>query len=152
MHDGIPQSQVATLTPVEGLDPAASRLEEVLTKRELKNRLKWKVRAKVWAVPLMAVLGGGTWAGIELNPFGNGTALQEVKEQADENAKQNRALGKFMIEGLDYLGNKIDAAHPEVIPEEKPESLKQAEEVLEEQKQETRLNKVLETGGFQQEG
>ena len=154
MHDGTPQSQVATLTPVEGLDPAASRLEDVLVHREEMRSRQWRARWKVWGPILATALGGGAYGANEFEllspeiPAELQAEIHEVKTQSDANSEGLRNLGKVVIETADHLGNKIDNAHPEVIPEEKPESLKAAEEKLEEQKQETRLDKVLDTGGL----
>jgi hypothetical protein len=66
---------------------------------------------------------------------------------SEENSKKIRALGKVTVEGMDYLGRKIDTAHPEVKVVEKPPSLKEAETELAEQETENKVDKILDVVG-----
>lgn len=155
-ENGTPTPIHGDLTPIDGgaverrRDPAES-LDAVLTAHERVKAAKWKARLKVWGPIIAVVLGGGTWAGIELKPAGAPPTLpsdlredvKKLEKRSEQNEKQIRALGKVTIEGLDHLGKKFDAAHPSAAYVEKPPSLVEAEKVVEEQKTEDRLDEIL---------
>lgn len=154
--DGTPNATIHDLTPVQGTplaerrhDPAES-LQAVLDAREAERRALLIARMKVWGPVVLALLGGGTYAGVEYLPAPGGEIheeLQRTKEQGEQNTRQIRALGKVTVEGLNHLGKKIDAINPEAKDVPKPPSLVAAEKQVEDQDTEDAVTKMLETGG-----
>jgi hypothetical protein len=160
-ENGIPTSIHGDLTPIDGgivarerrRDPGES-LESALEAHGLRNAAKWRRRFKIWILPILTALGGGTWGAVEYSttPSDVQQDIKKLEAKAEVQEKQTRALGKVVVEGLDHLGKKMDKAHPEVSTLEKPQSLKDAEKEVEEQKTEDRLDEILkdvagETGG-----
>ena len=155
---GAPDAQIHDLTPVDGhinenRDPAVT-FEAVLVARERARAARWRARMVVWGPVIAAVVGGGTWAGVEFSAPRAGVApseitedVQKLEEKATENTRKIRALGKVTVEGLDHLGRKIDAVHPGIAPIEKPPSLVAAEAEVESDRVAGTVDRILGVDG-----
>lgn len=163
---GAPKGQLYDLTPIDGgvndsMLQTQRVVQKVLAEQEARREKKEKEErdaahkrrmfwGKVIGGAVTAVLGGG---GITLSlksddtpPIMPSDLKQDVKKALDkgeENSKQIRALGKVTVEGMDYLGKKIDKAHPEVRVVEKPDSLKNAEKAVSDQETNNRVDDAL---------
>jgi hypothetical protein len=151
---GAPEATIHDLTPIHGMPLERRRdptelLMAALEAREREKAMRWWARVKVWGPIAAMLLGGGTYAGVELRPPSD---VERAQRLGEKNSEQIRALGKVTVEGLDYLGRKIDKAHPEVRAVAKPDSLKKAEAEVAEQETASRVDKILETIGGTETG
>lgn len=180
--NGAPKGQLFDLTPVDGsindsamqtqrivrsvLQEQEERLEKKRAdereaerkEREAahKRRVKW---GGIIAGVITTILGGG---GLTLSMKSDDTPpimpsdlkndVKKALDKGEENQRQIRALGRVTVEGFDFVVDKIDKAHPEVAGDKKPKSLEDAEQALEDENTDRKVDEALDivksvTGG-----
>ncbi len=115
-----------------------------------------------WALGIAASLGTISFGGYELVLKPTEVAPEEVQKtvtkesnqlenRIDANTRKVERVGvgliqqqELTVETTNYIGDKIDAAHPKVPPTEKPEALQDAETAVKKRADDAKAGKLFE--------
>jgi len=164
---GAPTPITGDLTPIDGYlperrkDPAESFVA-ALEAHERVKAMHFRAKMKVW-IPvitgILAAISGGTWYGLERKPEDAPPTLpsdlkadvKKAQSTADENARKLEQVGRGlvdtrieMVEGISFIADKIDKAHPKAPSVDKPDSLVEAEKEIGEIKKQRAVEELFE--------